>query len=61
MARTATLIGILLSLGEEEGAGVHVLWKLKMACRMHSFSRDGQLQATANTSCWHEWFVLYMI
>jgi hypothetical protein len=28
---------------------------------MYGFSRDAQLQATVNTSCWHKAFVLYMM
>jgi hypothetical protein len=32
-----------------------------MACCMYGFSRDAQLQATVNTSCWHKAFVLYMM
>jgi hypothetical protein len=32
-----------------------------MACCIYGFSRDAQLQATVNTSCWHKAFVLYMM
>jgi hypothetical protein len=28
---------------------------------MYDFSRDSQLQATVNTSCWHKVFVMEII
>ncbi len=31
------------------------------ACCMYGFSRDAQLQASVNTSCWHKSFVPYMM
>jgi hypothetical protein len=61
--RAVTLTGSLPSVGKEEGMGsCFVLWwKLKMACCKCGFSRDAQLQATVNTSCWCKAFVLYMM
>jgi hypothetical protein len=57
-----TLIGILqcLGLGDGKEFMFSTLIEAYMACYMYDFSRDAQLQATFNTSCWHEAFVPFV-
>ncbi len=42
-------------------AGIHVLYSDKSLKWLAVCFRDAQLQATVNTRCWHEAFVLYMM
>ncbi len=60
-ARAAAQIGILPCLGEGEKR--RFLFRTVIENGLpypHCFSRDAQLQATVNTSCWPE-FVLYIM